>query len=40
MAKKSKKTKSADLHVGGVLGRLGADGRGGTEEYSPEFGSG
>ena len=25
---------------GGVLGRLGTDGRGGTEEFCPEFGSG
>ena len=36
----NKKKKAAVPDSGGVLGRLGTDGRGGTEEFCPEFGSG
>ena len=32
------KKKKAVVRDGGVLGRLGTDGRGGTEEFCPEFG--
>ena len=35
-----KKKKAVVRDGGGVLGRLGTDGRGGTEEFCPEFGSG
>ena len=33
-----KKKKAVVRDGGGVLGRLGTDGRGGTEEFCPEFG--
>ena len=35
-----KKKKASVKDSGGVLGKLGTDGRGGTEEFCPEFGSG
>ena len=35
-----KKKKSEARGRGGVLAKLGTDGRGGTEEFCPEFGSG
>ena len=35
-----KNKKAAVRDGGGVLGRLGTDGRGGTEEFCPEFGLG
>ena len=35
-----KKKKASVKDSGGVLGKLGTDGRGGTEKFCPEFGSG